>query len=189
MQVELEWVRQNPKARQAKSKARLRQFAELTSEKYQARNETNEIFIPPGPRLGDVVIDAENIQKAFDEKVLIESLSFQLPAGGIVGIIGPNGAGKTTLFNMINGHEKIDNGTIKIGETVKIASVDQSRDSLDENKSIWEEISDGQDIITVGKYETPSRAYVGRFNFRGTEQQKKIGLLSGGERNRVQFMG
>ena len=185
MQVELEWVRQNPKARQAKSKARLRQFAELTSEKYQARNETNEIFIPPGPRLGDVVIDAENIQKAFDEKVLIESLSFQLPAGGIVGIIRPNGAGKTTLFNMINGHEKIDNGTIKIGETVKIASVDQSRDSLDENKSIWEEISDGQDIITVGKYETPSRAYVGRFNFRGTEQQKKIGLLSGGERNRV----
>ena len=185
MQVELEWVRQNPKARQAKSKARLRQFAELTSEKYQARNETNEIFIPPGPRLGDVVIDAENIQKAFDEKVLIESLSFQLPAGGIVGIIGPNGAGKTTLFNMINGHEKIDNGTIKIGETVKIASVDQSRDSLDENKSIWEEISDCQDIITVGKYETPSRAYVGRFNFRGTEQQKKIGLLSGGERNRV----
>ena len=185
MQVELEWVRQNPKARQAKSKARLRQFAELTSEKYQARNETNEIFIPPGPRLGDVVIDAENIQKAFDEKVLIESLSFQLPAGGIGGIIGPNGAGKTTLFNMINGHEKIDNGTIKIGETVKIASVDQSRDSLDENKSIWEEISDGQDIITVGKYETPSRAYVGRFNFRGTEQQKKIGLLSGGERNRV----
>lgn len=185
MQVELEWVRQNPKARQAKSKARLRQFAELTSEKYQARNETNEIFIPPGPRLGDVVIDAENIQKAFDEKVLIESLSFQLPAGGIVGIIGPNGAGKTTLFNMINGHEKIDNGTIKIGETVKIASVDQSRDSLDENKSIWEEISDGQDIITVGKYETPSRAYVGRFNFRGTKQQKKIGLLSGGERNRV----
>ena len=185
MQVELEWVRQNPKARQAKSKARLRQFAELTSEKYQARNETNEIFIPPGPRLGDVVIEAKNIQKAFAEKVLIESLSFQLPAGGIVGIIGPNGAGKTTLFNMINGHEKIDNGTIKIGETVKIASVDQSRDSLDENKSIWEEISDGQDIITVGKYETPSRAYVGRFNFRGTEQQKKIGLLSGGERNRV----
>ena len=185
MQVELEWVRQNPKARQAKSKARLRQFAELTSEKYQARNETNEIFIPPGPRLGDVVIEAKNIQKAFAEKVLIESLSFQLPAGGIVGIIGPNGAGKTTLFNMINGHEKIDNGTIKIGETVKIASVDQSRDSLNENKSIWEEISDGQDIITVGKYETPSRAYVGRFNFRGTEQQKKIGLLSGGERNRV----
>ena len=132
-----------------------------------------------------MVIEAENIQKAFDEKVLIESLSFQLPAGGIVGIIGPNGAGKTTLFNMINGHEKIDNGTIKIGETVKIASVDQSRDSLDENKSIWEEISDGQDIITVGKYETPPRAYVGRFNFRGTEQQKKIGLLSGGERNRV----
>jgi len=185
MQVELEWVRQNPKARQAKSKARLKQFAELTSEKYQARNETNEIFIPPGPRLGDLVIEVKDIQKAFDEKVLIESLSFQLPAGGIVGIIGPNGAGKTTLFNMITGHEKTDAGEIRSGETVKIASVDQSRDSLDDNKTIWEEISDGQDIITVGKYETPSRAYVGRFNFRGTEQQKKIGLLSGGERNRV----
>ena len=185
MQVELEWVRQNPKARQAKSKARLKQFAELTSEKYQARNETNEIFIPPGTRLGDLVIEAKDIQKAFDEKVLIESLSFQLPAGGIVGIIGPNGAGKTTLFNMITGHEKTDAGEIRLGETVKIASVDQSRDSLDDNKTIWEEISDGQDIITVGKYETPSRAYVGRFNFRGTEQQKKIGLLSGGERNRV----
>ena len=185
MQVELEWVRQNPKARQAKSKARLKQFAELTSEKYQARNETNEIFIPPGPRLGDLVIETRDIQKAFDEKVLIESLSFQLPAGGIVGIIGPNGAGKTTLFNMITGHEKTDAGEIRLGETVKIASVDQSRDSLDDNKTIWEEISDGQDIITVGKYETPSRAYVGRFNFRGTEQQKKIGLLSGGERNRV----
>ena len=185
MQVELEWVRQNPKARQAKSKARLKQFAELTSEKYQARNETNEIFIPPGPRLGDLVIEVKDIQKAFDEKVLIESLSFQLPAGGIVGIIGPNGAGKTTLFNMITGHEKADAGEIRLGETVKIASVDQSRDSLDDNKTIWEEISDGQDIITVGKYETPSRAYVGRFNFRGTEQQKKIGLLSGGERNRV----
>jgi len=185
MQVELEWVRQNPKARQAKSKARLKQFAELTSEKYQARNETNEIFIPPGPRLGDLVIEAKGIQKTFDEKVLIESLSFQLPAGGIVGIIGPNGAGKTTLFNMITGHEKTDAGEIRLGETVKIASVDQSRDSLDDNKTIWEEISDGQDIITVGKYETPSRAYVGRFNFRGTEQQKKIGLLSGGERNRV----
>ena len=185
MQVELEWVRQNPKARQAKSKARLKQFAELTSEKYQSRNETNEIFIPPGPRLGDLVIEARDIQKAFDEKVLIESLSFQLPAGGIVGIIGPNGAGKTTLFNMITGHEKTDAGEIRLGETVKIASVDQSRDSLDDKKTIWEEISDGQDIITVGKYETPSRAYVGRFNFRGTEQQKKIGLLSGGERNRV----
>ena len=185
MQVELEWVRQNPKARQAKSKARLKQFAELTSEKYQARNETNEIFIPPGPRLGDLVIETKDIQKAFDEKVLIESLSFQLPTGGIIGIIGPNGAGKTTLFNMITGHEKTDAGEIRLGETVKIASVDQSRDSLDDNKTIWEEISDGQDIITVGKYETPSRAYVGRFNFRGTEQQKKIGLLSGGERNRV----
>jgi len=185
MQVELEWIRQNPKARQAKSKARLKQFAELSSEKYQARNETNEIFIPPGPRLGDLVIEVKDLAKAFDEKVLIECLSFQLPPGGIVGIIGPNGAGKTTLFNMINGNENTDNGTIRIGESVKIASVDQSRDSLDDNKTIWEEISDGQDIITVGKYETPSRAYVGRFNFRGSDQQKKIGLLSGGERNRV----
>ncbi|MEC9415237.1 MAG: energy-dependent translational throttle protein EttA [Pseudomonadota bacterium] len=185
MQVELEWIRQNPKARQAKSKARLKQFAELSSEKYQARNETNEIFIPPGPRLGDLVIEVKDLAKAFDEKVLIECLSFQLPPGGIAGIIGPNGAGKTTLFNMINGNENTDNGTIRIGESVKIASVDQSRDSLDDNKTIWEEISDGQDIITVGKYETPSRAYVGRFNFRGSDQQKKIGLLSGGERNRV----
>ena len=185
MQVELEWVRQNPKARQAKSKARLKQFAELSSEKYQARNETNEIFIPPGPRLGDLVIEAKDLAKAFDEKVLIECLNFQLPPGGIAGIIGPNGAGKTTLFNMINGNEETDSGTIRIGESVKIASVDQSRDSLDDNKTIWEEISDGQDIITVGKYETPSRAYVGRFNFRGSDQQKKIGLLSGGERNRV----
>tara|TARA_B100000959_G_scaffold103640_2_gene109291 strand:- start:11285 stop:12931 length:1647 start_codon:yes stop_codon:yes gene_type:complete len=185
MQVELEWVRQNPKARQAKSKARLKQFAELSSEKYQARNETNEIFIPPGPRLGDLVIEAKDLAKAFDEKVLIDCLNFQLPPGGIAGIIGPNGAGKTTLFNMINGNEDTDSGTIRIGESVKIASVDQSRDSLDDNKTIWEEISDGQDIITVGKYETPSRAYVGRFNFRGSDQQKKIGLLSGGERNRV----
>ena len=185
MQVELEWVRQNPKARQAKSKARLKQFAELSSEKYQARNETNEIFIPPGPRLGDLVIEAKDLAKAFDEKVLIECLNFQLPPGGIAGIIGPNGAGKTTLFNMINGNEETDSGTIRIGESVKIASVDQSRDSLDDNKTIWEEISDDQDIITVGKYETPSRAYVGRFNFRGSDQQKKIGLLSGGERNRV----
>ena len=185
MRVELEWVRQNPKGRQAKSKARLKQFAELTSEKYQARNETNEIFIPPGPRLGDLVIEITNLRKAFGDKLLINSLNLQLPPGGIVGIIGPNGAGKTTLFRMINGSEDLDAGEIRLGESVQIASVDQSRDSLDDNKTIWEEISDGQDIITVGKYETPSRAYVGRFNFRGSDQQKKIGLLSGGERNRV----
>ena len=185
MRLELEWVRQNPKGRQAKSKARLKQFAELTSEKYQARNETNEIFIPPGPRLGDLVIELTDLKKAFGEKLLIDSLSLQIPPGGIVGIIGPNGAGKTTLFRMINGTETADAGNIHLGESVQIASVDQSRDSLDDNKTIWEEISDGQDIITVGKYETPSRAYVGRFNFRGGDQQKKIGLLSGGERNRV----
>ena len=185
MRLELEWVRQNPKGRQAKSKARLKQFAELTSEKYQARNETNEIFIPPGPRLGDLVIEITDLKKAFGEKLLIDSLSLQIPPGGIVGIIGPNGAGKTTLFRMINGSETADDGNIRLGESVQIASVDQSRDSLDDNKTIWEEISDGQDIITVGKYETPSRAYVGRFNFRGGDQQKKIGLLSGGERNRV----
>ena len=185
MRVELEWVRQNPKGRQAKSKARLKQFAELSSEKYQARNETNEIFIPPGPRLGDLVIEMTNLKKAFGEKLLINSLNLQLPPGGIVGIIGPNGAGKTTLFRMINGTETVDDGDIRLGESVQIASVDQSRDSLDDNKTIWEEISDGQDIITVGKYETSSRAYVGRFNFRGGDQQKKIGLLSGGERNRV----
>ena len=185
MRVELEWVRQNPKGRQAKSKARLKQFAELTSEKYQARNETNEIFIPPGPRLGDLVLEITNLRKAFGDKLLINALNLQLPPGGIVGIIGPNGAGKTTLFRMINRSEDLDAGEIRLGESVQIASVDQSRDSLDDNKTIWEEISDGQDIITVGKYETPSRAYVGRFNFRGSDQQKKIGLLSGGERNRV----
>ena len=185
IQAELEWVRQNPKARQAKSKARLKQFAELSSEKYQQRNETNEIFIPPGPRLGDVVLTINNVRKAFGETLLIDSLSFDLPPGGIIGIIGPNGAGKTTLFRMINGIESIDQGTIKLGETVVLASVDQSRDDLDDKKTVWEEISDGQDIIAVGKYKSPSRAYVGRFNFRGSEQQKQIGLLSGGERNRI----
>ena len=185
IRAELEWVRQNPKARQAKSKARLKQFAELSSEKYQQRNETNEIFIPPGPRLGDVVLTINNVRKAFGKTLLIDSLSFDLPPGGIIGIIGPNGAGKTTLFRMINGIESIDQGTIKLGETVVLASVDQSRDDLDDKKTVWEEISDGQDIITVGKYKSPSRAYVGRFNFRGSEQQKQIGLLSGGERNRI----
>jgi sulfate-transporting ATPase len=185
MQSELEWVRSNPKGRQAKSKARLRQFAEISSQNYQKRNETNEIYIPPGPRLGDVVIEATDLNKGFGDKLLMDSLSFTLPAGGIAGIIGPNGAGKTTLFRMITGSEQPDGGSVRLGDTVQIASVDQSRESLDDKKTIWEEISDGQDLITVGKYETPSRAYVGRFNFRGTEQQKKIGLLSGGERNRV----
>ena len=185
IEAELEWVRSNPKGRQAKSKARLRQFEEISSATYQKRNETNEIYIPPGPRLGDVVVDVENLRKGFGDRLLIDGLSFMLPAGGIVGIIGPNGAGKTTLFRMITGTEKPDAGSIRVGDSVVLASVDQSRDSLDDNKTIWEEISDGQDLITVGKYETPSRAYVGRFNFRGAEQQKKIGLLSGGERNRV----
>ena len=185
MQAELEWVRANPKGRQAKSKARLRQFEEISSQNYQKRNETNEIYIPPGPRLGDVVIDVENLRKGFGDKLLIDDLSFQLPPGGIVGVIGPNGAGKTTFFRMITGEEQPDSGTIRLGDTVQLASVDQSRDSLDDNKTVWEEISDGLDLIKVGNYETPSRAYVGRFNFRGSEQQKKIGLLSGGERNRV----
>ena len=185
MQTELEWVRSNPKGRQAKSKARLRQFEEISSANYQKRNETNEIYIPPGPRLGDVVIEVENLQKGFGDKLLIDDLSFQLPAGGIVGVIGPNGAGKTTLFRMIEGGEQPDGGSIRLGDTVQISSVDQSRDSLDDNKTVWEEISDGLDLIKVGNYETSSRAYVGRFNFRGPEQQKKIGILSGGERNRV----
>jgi len=185
MQAELEWVRSNPKGRQAKSKARLRQFEEISSPSYQKRNETNEIYIPPGPRLGDVVIEVNDLKKGFGDKLLIDGLSFQLPAGGIVGVIGPNGAGKTTLFRMIAGTEQVDSGTIRLGETVQIAAVDQSRDSLDDKKTVWEEISDGQDLIKVGGYETSSRAYVGRFNFRGSEQQKQIGLLSGGERNRV----
>ncbi len=185
MQSELEWVRTNPKGRQAKSKARLRQFEELSSTSYQKRNETNEIYIPPGPRLGDVVIEIDGLRKGFGDKLLIDDLSFQMPPGAIVGIIGPNGAGKTTLFRMITGAEQPDSGTIRLGDTVQIASVDQSRESLDDSKTVWEEISDGLDLIKVGGYETPSRRYVGRFNFRGSEQQKKIGLLSGGERNRV----
>jgi ATP-binding cassette ChvD family protein len=185
MHAELEWVRSNPKGRQAKSKARLRQFDEISSPQYQQRNETNEIYIPPGPRLGDLVIEVNDLKKGFGDKLLIDGLSFQLPQGGIVGVIGPNGAGKTTFFRMITGNEKPDSGTIRLGDTVQIASVDQSRDSLDDNKTVWEEISDRQDLIKVGNYETPSRKYVGRFNFRGAEQQKKIGILSGGERNRV----
>jgi len=185
MEHELEWVRSNPKARQAKSKARLKQFEELSSVEYQKRNETNEIYIPPGPRLGDVVLEVENLKKGFGDKLLIDGLSFQLPAGGIVGVIGANGAGKTTFFRMITGEQQPDEGTLRLGDTVKVAAVDQSRDALNDDKTVWEEISGGSDLIKVGNYETSSRAYVGRFNFRGQDQQKKIGLLSGGERNRV----
>ncbi len=183
--VELEWVRANPRARQAKSKARLQRFNELVDTEFQARNETNEIYIPPGPRLGDKVIEVEGLTKGFDDRLLIDGLSFSLPPGGIVGIIGPNGAGKTTLFRMLVGNEAVDGGVIDIGETVKIAYVDQSRDALDDGHTVWEEISDGLDVIQVDKYQTPSRAYVGRFNFKGSDQQKRIGDLSGGERNRV----
>ena len=185
IKTELEWVRSNARARQAKAKARLQRFEELNSKEFQTRNETNEIYIPPGPRLGDLVIEAEGLSKRFGDKLLFENLSFSLPPGGIVGVIGPNGAGKTTLFKMLTGQEPPDSGNIKLGNSVELAYVDQSRDSLDDEKSVWEEISDGQDILTVGSYETQSRAYVGRFNFRGSEQQKKVGLLSGGERNRV----
>ena len=185
IKAELDWVRANPKGRQAKSKARLKQFDELSSAAYQQRNETNEIYIPPGPRLGDLVIEVKSVTKGFNDNLLMDDLSFILPPGGIAGIIGPNGAGKTTLFRMITGAELADSGSIRLGDSVTLASVDQSRDSLNDGKTIWEEISGGQDQIQVGSYETPSRAYVGRFNFRGQEQQKKIGLLSGGERNRV----
>ncbi len=185
MQAELEWVRQNPKGRQAKSKARLQRFEELASQEYQKRNETKELYIPPGPRLGDLVVEARGLRKAFGDKLLMDGLDFMLPPGGIVGVIGPNGAGKTTLFRMITGQEKPDAGELRIGPTVEIAYVDQSRDALNPDNTVWQEISDGQDIIRVGNYETPSRAYVGRFNFKGTDQQKRIGDLSGGERNRV----
>jgi len=185
MKEELEWVRSNPKGRQAKSKARLQRFEELASQETQKRNETKQLYIPTGRRLGNVVIEAEGISKAFGERVLYDDLTFNLPPGGIVGIIGPNGAGKTTLFRMIMQDEKPDSGSLRIGETVDVSYVDQSRGALDANKTIWEEVSDGLDMITVGKYETPSRAYLGRFNFKGGQQQKRIGDLSGGERNRV----
>jgi energy-dependent translational throttle protein EttA len=185
MKEELEWVRSNPKARQAKSKARLARFEELASQEFQKRNETNEIYIPPGPHLGDLVVEAAGLRKSFGEKLLFDDMSFRLPRGGIVGVIGPNGAGKTTLFRMLAGQEKPDAGTLRIGDTVKLAYVDQSRDSLDADKTVWEEISDGSDVIQVGAYSTPSRGYVARFNFRGADQQKRVGDLSGGERNRV----
>jgi energy-dependent translational throttle protein EttA len=185
MQQELEWVRANPRARQAKSKARLARFEELASTEVQKRNETNEIYIPPGPHLGDVVIEAEGLRKAYGEKLLFDGLSFRLPRGGIVGVIGPNGAGKTTLVRILTGQERPDAGRLRIGDTVKPAFVDQSRDSLDAGKTVWEEISGGQDVIQVGTYTTPSRGYVARFNFKGADQQKRVGELSGGERNRV----
>ncbi len=185
MKAELEWVRTNPKGRHAKSKARLSKFEELSSQEFQKRNETQELYIPPGPRLGELVVEAKGLRKSFGERLLFDGLDFNLPQGGIVGIIGANGAGKTTLFRMITGGEKPDAGEMRIGPSVKIAYVDQSRDSLRDDKTVWEEISDGQDLITVGTWTTPSRAYVGRFNFRGTDQQKQVGTLSGGERNRV----
>ena len=185
MKAELEWVRANPKGRQAKSKARLARFEELSSVDYQRRNETNEIYIPPGPRLGDLVIEAEGLRKAYGDQLLFDNLNFKLPPGGIVGVIGANGAGKTTLFRIIVGQEKSDAGSMRVGDSVKLAYVDQSRDALDAKKTVWQEISDGQDIIQIGNYQTQSRGYVARFNFKGADQQKLVGGLSGGERNRV----
>ncbi len=185
LQTELEWVRTNPKGRHAKSKARLARFEELSSKEYQRRNETQEIYIPPGPRLGDLVIEAKNISKSFGDRMLIDNLSFNLPKGGIVGVIGPNGAGKTTLFKMLMGIEQPDNGNLLIGDSVKLAYVDQSRDALSADKTVWEEISDGLDLITVDTYQIPSRAYLSHFNFKSSDQQKRVKDLSGGERNRL----
>jgi ATP-binding cassette ChvD family protein len=181
---ELEWVRSNPKARQAKSKARMARFEELNSQENQKRNETNELYIPPGPRLGDKVLDVKNLTKSFDDRVLIDNLSFSMPKGAIVGIIGANGAGKSTLFKMMSGDEKQDSGSIELGDTVKLASVDQFRDDMDGSKTVYQEISEGSEIIEIGSYQIPSRAYVSRFNFKGNDQQKLIKDLSGGERNR-----
>jgi sulfate-transporting ATPase len=185
MKAELEWVRSNPKGRQSKSKARLKRFEEISSQDYQKRTETQELYIPPGPRLGDVVVEIEHGKKSYGDKLLYQDLEFKLPRGGIVGIIGPNGAGKSTLFKIIAGQEKLDEGSMKIGDTVKIAYVDQSRDDLEGSNSVWQELSDGLDNIVVGNYEVPSRAYVSRFNFRGAAQQKLVKDLSGGERNRL----
>ncbi len=185
MKQELEWVRQNPKARQAKSKARLSRYEEMSSVEYQKRNETQEIFIPPGERLGDQVIEFNNVSKSFGDRLLIDNLSFSVPPGAIVGIIGPNGAGKSTLFRMIQGKEQPDSGEIKIGQTVKISSVDQSREGLENDKSVFEAVSGGADILTVGRFEMSSRAYLGRFNFKGADQGKNVGSLSGGERGRL----
>ncbi|WP_258248121.1 energy-dependent translational throttle protein EttA [Aggregatibacter actinomycetemcomitans] len=185
IEKELEWVRQNPKGRQAKSKARMARFEELNSGEYQKRNETNELFIPPGPRLGEKVIEVQHLSKSYGDRTLIDDLSFSIPKGAIVGIIGANGAGKSTLFRMLSGKEKPDSGTITLGETVVLASVYQFRDAMDEKKTVWEEVSNGQDILTIGNFEIPSRAYVGRFNFKGVDQQKRVGELSGGERGRL----
>ncbi|MGC6406849.1 energy-dependent translational throttle protein EttA [Bisgaard Taxon 45] len=185
IEKELEWVRQNPKGRQAKSKARMARFEELNNGEYQKRNETNELFIPPGPRLGDKVIEVQNLTKTYGDRTLIDNLSFSIPKGAIVGIIGPNGAGKSTLFRMLSGQEQPDSGSITLGETVVLASVDQFRDAMDDKKTVWEEVSNGQDILRIGNFEIPSRAYVGRFNFKGVDQQKRVGELSGGERGRL----
>ncbi len=185
LKKELEWVRQNPKGRQVKSKARLARFDELSSHEYQQRNETNEIFIPVAERLGNQVIEFKNISKSFGDRILIEDLSFAIPPGAIVGIIGPNGAGKSTIFKLIRGLEKPDKGEVVIGHTVQMAFVDQSRESLEDNKTVWEDVSGGADILTVGRFEMQSRAYIGRFNFKGADQQKKVGNLSGGERGRL----
>ncbi len=185
MKEELDWVRQNPRGRQAKSKARLARFEELSSREFQKRNETNEIYIPPGERLGDKVIEFDGVSKGFGDQLLIDDLSFSVPKGAIVGIIGGNGAGKTTLFRMISGDEQLDSGTIDIGETVNMAWVEQSREKLDDSRTVWEAVSNGQDVLRIGNFELPSRAYVGRFNFKGSDQQKRVGDLSGGERGRL----
>ncbi|MCP9268682.1 energy-dependent translational throttle protein EttA [Xenorhabdus sp. XENO-1] len=185
IEKELEWIRQNPKGRQAKGKARLARFEELNNVDYQKRNETSELFIPPGPRLGDKVLEVTNLTKSYGDRVLIDNLNFSLPKGAIVGIIGPNGAGKSTLFRMLSGQEQPDSGTVSLGETVTLASVEQFRDSMDDKKTVWEEVSDGQDIMRIGNFEIPSRAYVGRFNFKGVDQGKRVGELSGGERGRL----
>ena len=185
IQQELEWVRTNPKGRHAKSKARMARFEELQNSDYQKRNETNELFIPPGARLGDKVLEVEHLRKSFSDRILIDDLSFSLPKGGIVGIIGPNGAGKSTLFKLISGTEQPDSGVIELGDSVSLSSVDQFRDGMDDNSTVYQEISEGNDIIQVGSFEVAARAYVGRFNFKGSDQQKRIGDLSGGERNRV----
>ena len=182
---ELEWVRSAPKARQSKSKARLNAYEKLLEQDREQRNETTKISIPAGPRLGDVVIEADGLEKGFGEKLLFEGLDFRLPPGGIVGVIGPNGAGKSTLFKLLTGQEQADNGALKLGETVKLGYVDQSRDALDDSKTVWEVVSDGLDELELGKRTMPSRAYVSLFNFKGSDQQKRVGQLSGGERNRV----
>ena len=185
IKAELEWVRSNPKGRQAKNKARLARFDELNSQDFQIRNETNEIYIPPGPRLGDKVIEVAGLRKVFGDRLLFEDVSFTVPKGAIVGIVGANGMGKSTLFRMLMGHEQPDGGSVMVGETVQLGYVDQSRDDLDGSKTVWEEVSDGLDIIRIGTYEVPSRSYIGRFNFKGSDQQKFVKDLSGGERNRL----